>query len=213
LFEAGALSKSFETSRVTPILFDLSTADLTGNPLSQFQCRPFDKQEILKLVTDINISSKSSASTDVIEKTFAAFWPDMIGKIEELSKTYDGTHKKKKISTDVQIGNIQEGIQEVLRLIRSRESTQRPIFDLEKPILERKGAIRDQVLLINGESGRYVCIVKHNMLSCTIQTVDGTTIKTLGPLGKPVSLNFWNTAAAEEIHDYEAAELLARGRT
>lgn len=36
LFEAGALSKSLDKSRVCPILFGISDADLTG-PLKQFQ--------------------------------------------------------------------------------------------------------------------------------------------------------------------------------
>jgi hypothetical protein len=45
LFEAGALSKNLDKSRVCPILFDLDPADITG-PLVQFQLTQFNKDDI-----------------------------------------------------------------------------------------------------------------------------------------------------------------------
>ena len=45
MFEAGALSKKLDTSRVCPILFaGLETTDLKG-PLGQFQAAKFNKED------------------------------------------------------------------------------------------------------------------------------------------------------------------------
>lgn len=44
MFEAGALSKSVEKSRLIPLLFGIGTADIKG-PLIQFQAAPFSKEE------------------------------------------------------------------------------------------------------------------------------------------------------------------------
>ena len=41
LFEAGALSKSMERSRVSPLLFGLSPSDFSKSPLLQFQLTIF----------------------------------------------------------------------------------------------------------------------------------------------------------------------------
>ena len=49
LFEAGALSKNLEESKVCPILFNFDTTELKG-PLSSFQATKFNKDEIKKLL-------------------------------------------------------------------------------------------------------------------------------------------------------------------
>ena len=42
MFEAGALSKQLDSSRVCPVLFGVESADLEG-PLVQFQASPFSE--------------------------------------------------------------------------------------------------------------------------------------------------------------------------
>ena len=42
LFEAGALAKSLEGSKVIPLLFELELRDISG-PLAQFQAKKFDQ--------------------------------------------------------------------------------------------------------------------------------------------------------------------------
>ena len=59
MFEAGALSKKLEESKVCPILFGLEPSDIKG-PLVQFQASKFSKQEIKKVVTMINQEVKIS---------------------------------------------------------------------------------------------------------------------------------------------------------
>jgi len=52
-FEAGALSKSVENSRVSPFLFDFKVSSLDG-PLAQFQTVLNDEDEVLKMLGSIN---------------------------------------------------------------------------------------------------------------------------------------------------------------
>jgi len=52
-FEAGALSKTVEFSRVTPFLFGMSPTDLKG-PLVQFQACLFTEKDVGRLVSSLN---------------------------------------------------------------------------------------------------------------------------------------------------------------
>jgi hypothetical protein len=64
-FEAGALSKSIESARVSPILLGLKPADVTG-PLVHFQSTLPHREDLLRLITSINstrcgLSSKANS--------------------------------------------------------------------------------------------------------------------------------------------------------
>ena len=82
LFEAGALSKSLEKSRVCPMLFGLEPSDLSG-PLVQFQATPFSKDEVHKLIRTINQQLESNAlDTKVLDSVFEKWWPELDQKIK-----------------------------------------------------------------------------------------------------------------------------------
>src|SRR5439155_11747402 len=53
LFEAGALAKSMQGSRVIPLLLDLEFRDITG-PLAQFQAKKVDKAGMSEVIHSIN---------------------------------------------------------------------------------------------------------------------------------------------------------------
>jgi len=77
VFEAGALAKSFQTSRVVPLLVDLGPSDLIG-PLTQFQARKPAKEEMLTVVMEINNARPegSRIEPDRVKVTFDKFWGD-----------------------------------------------------------------------------------------------------------------------------------------
>lgn len=90
LFEAGALSKALGHSRVTPLLIDLKTSDLTG-PLAQFNAVNANKDGMLKLFKSINKQLEERALDDAkLSTIFDRFWPDFDKGIalatEELKK-------------------------------------------------------------------------------------------------------------------------------
>ena len=84
MFEAGALSKRIDVSRVCPILFDVENTDLEG-PLVQFQTVRFTKDEIYKLICTLNKALKDSQLDDkVIENVFEKWWPDLNDKVKSI---------------------------------------------------------------------------------------------------------------------------------
>jgi hypothetical protein len=81
LFEAGALSKRLEESRVCPILFGLQNTDVTG-PLKQFQTTDFNKKDFKKLVDAINNNHvENKLQQKVLDPVFEKWWPDLEQKI------------------------------------------------------------------------------------------------------------------------------------
>lgn len=84
LFEAGALSKSFEKSRVCTILFNLDTTDLKG-PLTSFQTTRFNKDDIKRLVDTINnAAGDDKLEHQVLENVFAMWWPRLEEQVAEI---------------------------------------------------------------------------------------------------------------------------------
>ena len=76
-FEAGALSKTLEKSRVCPVLFRVKSTDLTG-PLKQFQATNFEQKDFRKLVTVINgAMDDRKLEPKTLENVFTKFWPDL----------------------------------------------------------------------------------------------------------------------------------------
>ena len=52
-FEAGALSRSVDSSRVSPFLLGVSASDLRG-PLAQFQATKYEESDLRRLVLSLN---------------------------------------------------------------------------------------------------------------------------------------------------------------
>lgn len=112
LFEAGALSKSLEESKVCPILFNFDTAELEG-PLSSFQATKFNKDEFKKLLESINNScNETKLDQKSLDETFDMWWPKLEEKIKEIL-TQDNSNSKPKKRAERDI------LEEILELTRS----------------------------------------------------------------------------------------------
>lgn len=83
LFEAGALSKSMQDSKVIPLLFGLELQDLRP-PLSQFQALKVDEQGMLNTLKAINSVSETKAKEDIIESLVPALWPKLQEKLDKI---------------------------------------------------------------------------------------------------------------------------------
>lgn len=112
LFEAGALAKKFEKSRVIPILFGLRTADIEP-PLSQFQAAVFEKSEILRAIKSINKALKEEAlELSVLENVYEKWWPDLESQVVKIMKDEEEEYK-------TELRSDREILEEVLALTRS----------------------------------------------------------------------------------------------
>jgi hypothetical protein len=77
LFEAGALSK-FSDARVCALLLgDLESSEVSG-PISHFQATPFRKDQVRKLVSDINVLlGDKKLKDELVGRVFEKWWPDL----------------------------------------------------------------------------------------------------------------------------------------
>lgn len=112
MFEAGALSKSFDSASVCPLLFGVSPAEVKG-PLVQFQCSIFNESEMLKLLRSINNKLESDKLEEkTLNTTFELFWPKLERQIFEIISSSDSTESTQANRSDRDI------LEEVLRLTR-----------------------------------------------------------------------------------------------
>ncbi len=117
-FEAGALSKAIDKSRVCPFLLDLKTTDITDSPILQFQMASSYKEDMLKLFKSINNHLENNGLDELrLEKLFNAFWPEINESLEEIKKST--TKKKQENNDDNQDNNMM--IVEMLELLRSQQ--------------------------------------------------------------------------------------------
>jgi hypothetical protein len=128
-FEAGALSKTVEKSRVSPFLFNIKRSEVQG-PLLQFQSTVLDDAEILKLVQSINKSSPEGERLDDarVEKVFEVWYPHLKTKLDSLSRSkieMDGTLASKPAPAKAEaaiLEEILELVRDQTKLLRSPET-------------------------------------------------------------------------------------------
>lgn len=115
LFEAGALSKSFEKSKVCTILFNLETTDLKG-PLTGFQTTKFTKEDFKRLISTINnVAGDAKLETSVLDSVFTMWWPRLQEQVSQLLSS--------RASDDaVDTRSDRDMLEEVLALARMRTS-------------------------------------------------------------------------------------------
>ncbi|TBU75216.1 TIR domain-containing protein [Phytopseudomonas daroniae] len=83
-FEAGALGKSVEKSRVSPVLFRLKKSEVQG-PLIQFQFTVVEKDDVLKLLQSMNNTCGDEGLDPVrLVKAFDVWWPDLERQLNEI---------------------------------------------------------------------------------------------------------------------------------
>lgn len=113
-FEAGALSKSIEQSKVCPFLVDLKPSDIQNSPILQFQMASATKDDVFKLFKSINSNlGDSKLNEDVLGTTFDTFWPKIEEALKGVSSVTETSVPAKKGSKDAQAP-----IEEILELVR-----------------------------------------------------------------------------------------------
>ncbi len=89
LFEAGAVAKKFEESRVCPLLIDLQQSDVR-DPLAAFICKKATNADMLAVVEMINRSRGENAlSKEDLEDSFSNRWPAFEKRFTEIMKERD----------------------------------------------------------------------------------------------------------------------------
>ena len=139
MFEAGALSRTIDKSKVCPLLFELEPSDIEP-PLSQFQAAVFSKNEIFKILKMINESLEShKLEESIIEKSFERGWEELKNQIDSVELHTSDTAKE-------QVRDDRDLLEEILLLTRSlsdRQSTRREPLLNPEPIKELLVILRE----------------------------------------------------------------------
>lgn len=85
LFEAGALAKSLQGSRVIPLLLDLDFRDITG-PLAQFQAKKVENSGLSEVIHSINQAAEHAVPATREKQLFDALWPEFEKKVGSIPK-------------------------------------------------------------------------------------------------------------------------------
>ena len=117
-FEAGALSKAIDKSKVCPFLFNLLPSDISNSPILQFQMTSVDRDDMYKLFQSMNKALGENALEETrLKKMFELSWNEIdtaLKGIEDVS-TKDGEKKKEKSLDQQKI------LEEMLDLLRSQQ--------------------------------------------------------------------------------------------
>jgi hypothetical protein len=96
MFEAGALSKNINQSRVSCVLFDNLKQNDVKNPLSLFQNTEFTKDDFRKLISSINNALDDKKISDtILNKSFEKWYPELVDKIKNIHANYSPIYPQK----------------------------------------------------------------------------------------------------------------------
>lgn len=131
-FEAGALSKSFDHSRVSPFLIGIKWSEVQG-PLLQFQAVTSKKQDVLKLLKSLNAAcGEDGIPEDRLGHIFDTWWPELAEKLAAIEKEVKKGSAKTTVDDQQPIGQ-SDVLEEVLELVRLQQKILSSPTDLLPP--------------------------------------------------------------------------------
>jgi hypothetical protein len=112
MFEAGALAKNLDRSKVCPLLFgEMEPTDVKG-PLVQFQAAKFSNEEMKRVMKAINAELGDAAlQPEVLNNVFEMWWPKLEERVSIQLKTTPEHGQPQRSERDL--------LEEVLSLTRS----------------------------------------------------------------------------------------------
>ncbi len=128
LFEAGALAKSMQGSRVIPVLLDLEFRDITG-PLAQFQAKKTDRAGLAEVIQSLNSASPHPIPDERVKQLFDALWPELEKKLSSIPKAQPAS-KHTRPQPEI--------LEELVASIRTLESRFRDVIDEGPRSLRRR---------------------------------------------------------------------------
>jgi hypothetical protein len=116
-FEAGALAKAIDHSRVVPLLFQLKPSEIQG-PLAQFNAANFEREDVMRLLKSIsNAAGEEGLDERRLDKTFAAFWSQLDDNIRAIPKIAQDDKPDSESHSSRDPGSI---LEEILVLVRQQ---------------------------------------------------------------------------------------------
>jgi hypothetical protein len=142
-FEAGALSKAIERTRVSPLLLGLRPSEMTG-PVVQFQATTTGHDDVRQLVGSMNSACDSALDERRLDHLFETLWPELqkqLSNVEEASRKAPTNARR---SSD-------DMLEELLELVRGQA---RVISAMEQDRVEAQKRLRMVEELRHGDRAR-----------------------------------------------------------
>ncbi|MBS7577988.1 MULTISPECIES: hypothetical protein [unclassified Enterococcus] len=166
-FEAGALSKAMVNDRIQPFLYNLSLSNLS-EPLSSYQAREINKEEILKTIYDINNLQENSDRIEkaTLERNFNRLWNEMNSELKEIEKI-DDTVSDTQISDANLLMDQSTQTSEILQIVRQLQQNKQSVMKTRSEettyissneIKDKVSAIIDTVDLDKGKKNKDIII-------------------------------------------------------
>lgn len=128
-FEAGALSKKIDSSKVCPLLYNVKRSEIDG-PLLQFQVTVYKKDDVFKLMNSLNNScTEQQLPEDRLNKTFELWWP----KLEEALQIDNSKIISQKVTNESNTTHNDAILEEILSLVQTQQKILRKPEELLPP--------------------------------------------------------------------------------
>jgi hypothetical protein len=121
-FEAGALSKSFDKSRVSPFLFGVKRSEVKG-PLLQFQSTVSEKEDVRKLLQSLNKACTPPLLDERrLQQIFDVWWPTLETQLRQLaSEEVASATSEKPVKASEKARESAAILEEILDLVRTQQ--------------------------------------------------------------------------------------------
>jgi len=119
-FEAGALSKSIDKSKVIPFLFGVKRSEIKG-PTLQFQSTIHEKNDIKKLLCSLNKSCDPPfLDENRLDKTYDVWWPKLDERLSAIQEKLPEIRESKQGKAKIDLVN-SSILEEILELVRNQQ--------------------------------------------------------------------------------------------
>lgn len=130
-FEAGALAKAVDISRVVPVAIDLDPPEIE-QPLGQFQAQRLSTEGIRRIMSAINNSATQPLETERLDRLLSKWWPDLKKEIDDIDTTSVKSHRERS-----QKEMLEEIVSTVRLLARDQTRTERELSIRERALLRK----------------------------------------------------------------------------
>ena len=123
LFEAGALAKNIDKSKVVPILIDAKEIDLSKSPLFGFQYKDMTKEGVFGLMRSVYQSIDAPIiDRPTLSKCLEKWWPELKAAYDKIEPPKP-SKEKPKLSEDERLARIESALSNMLgTMSRSKAS-------------------------------------------------------------------------------------------
>jgi hypothetical protein len=169
LFEAGALAKTLENTRVCPFLINLKPQDLAAGPLTQFQAKEANEAGTFELVSTINKALGAEAlAEDRLRRLFERSWADLKAKLECLPSSANITHR----TSDEMLGEVLETVRSISRRVPEPPPEPSPEQIARHRRLNRASFVRHLLRRALPDFQKYMPQLSRAMLTMTEDELD-----------------------------------------